>query len=129
MVNSLDSFKEHKHLHPVHSTITVLIALYRSLPNLLVTGRRSHSHRETEVSIGIKEFLSFESARSVEIVSHEDVIDGVHELLIMMVSPSPGVINIAKSIHIHVSAVVSPSIEGMTMVSMMSVVSLMSKSS
>lgn len=111
LLNSLNSLEEHNHLLTTDSAVSVLITLLDSLPNILVIIGRSHAHLQTEVLVGMEEFLTLKLSSSVLIISLEDHLNMLLKSLVVVVVPSSGIVNLLIAVHlVEVVIASSPSV-------------------
>jgi hypothetical protein len=58
-LNALNAHEQHLHFLSVNSTVSVLVTLLDSLPDLLLVAGRSHTHLKAEIPVSVEEFLAF----------------------------------------------------------------------
>lgn len=115
-VDGLDALEHHEHLHLAHSSVEVGIALHGGVHNRLVVHRRSHTHHQAEISVGIVELLAFQLSTEVTVVSLVHHIDVVSEELVMIGGvPSVAVVNVDVTVHaLVIGTRISPGVEAET---------------
>jgi hypothetical protein len=123
-LHSLDALEQVEHLPLTHLAIPVRVALLNCVPNILLIIWGSHSHLQAEITIGIKELLSLELSAAVLVVLQVDLLYVLLQHLVVVVSPTSRVIDLVESSHLLVAAVVSPTVELMSVVSMVSMMAL-----
>ena len=87
-LNAVNAHEKHLHFLSVNSTVSVLIALLDSLPDLLLAVGRSHTHLQAEISVSVEEFLTLKLSGSVLIISLEDHFNLLLKSLVVVVVPS-----------------------------------------
>lgn len=112
-IDALDPLEEHEQLHLAHLSVSVGIGCHSCVPDRLVVHRRSETHSQAEITVGIEELVSVELAREVEVVLLENEVDVVSEELVMVaLIPTIAVVHVGIAVHgLVVGTRATPSVE------------------